>query len=34
MFRFKTAYAPEPKDREDVRALAAQFGFPVPESHR
>ncbi|GLF99742.1 nucleotidyltransferase domain-containing protein [Streptomyces yaizuensis] len=34
MFAFKTAYPPREKDRADVRALAAAYGFTVPESHR
>ncbi|RMI34161.1 nucleotidyltransferase domain-containing protein [Nocardia stercoris] len=34
MFRFKTSYPPEDKDRHDVAALAAAFGFPLPEPYR
>ncbi|WP_433561889.1 nucleotidyltransferase domain-containing protein [Nocardia sp. CA-151230] len=34
MFTFKTAYPPASKDRADVRALAAKFGFAIPDSHR
>ncbi|MGW5107870.1 nucleotidyltransferase domain-containing protein [Nocardia sp. NPDC004123] len=34
MFTFKTAYPPAPKDRADVQALAAKFGFAIPDSHR
>lgn len=34
MFRFKTAYAPAPKDILDVHALADKFGYAVPTSHR
>jgi lincosamide nucleotidyltransferase A/C/D/E len=34
MFRFKTAYPPAPKDRDDVARLARRFGFAIPESHR
>jgi lincosamide nucleotidyltransferase A/C/D/E len=33
MFRFKTAYPPAAKDREDVARLAARFGFALPPSH-
>ncbi|MFE3023663.1 nucleotidyltransferase domain-containing protein [Nocardia tengchongensis] len=34
MFTFKTAYPPAAKDRADARALAAGFGFALPDSHR
>ena len=34
MFRFKTAYAPTPKDIADVTALAQRFGFAIPDTHR
>lgn len=34
MFRFKTAYTPEDKDLEDVRALGERYGFEVPATHR
>jgi len=34
MFRFKTAYAPQPKDLQDVHALAQKYGFEIPASHR
>ena len=34
MFEFKTAYEPQDKDLEDVRALHDAFGFEVPSSHR
>jgi lincosamide nucleotidyltransferase A/C/D/E len=34
MLRFKTAYPPAAKDRADVQALCAAFGFPLPASHR
>jgi lincosamide nucleotidyltransferase A/C/D/E len=33
MFRFKTAYSPAAKDREDVMRLARRFGFVVPPTH-
>ena len=34
LFRFKTEYAPRPKDLIDVRALADAYGFDVPATHR
>lgn len=33
LLRFKTSYAPQEKDRIDVRALCDRFGWPVPPSH-
>ncbi|OPG11236.1 nucleotidyltransferase domain-containing protein [Microbispora sp. GKU 823] len=33
MFAFKTAYAPEEKDRKDVHALGEKFGFEIPPTH-
>lgn len=34
MFQFKTAYPPAAKDRIDVRAMSARFGFALPPAHR
>jgi lincosamide nucleotidyltransferase A/C/D/E len=34
MFRFKTAYAPAPKDLVDVHALAGKYGYELPPTHR
>jgi lincosamide nucleotidyltransferase A/C/D/E len=34
LFHFKLSYPPRDKDREDVAALAALLGAPIPESHR
>ncbi|WP_344487749.1 nucleotidyltransferase domain-containing protein [Nonomuraea monospora] len=34
MFRFKTAYPPQDKDLEDVRALGEAYGFEIPATHR
>ena len=34
MFRFKTGYAPRPRDLADVRALADKFGYEVPPTHQ
>ena len=33
MFRFKTGYKPKVKDIQDARALAAKFGFELPEGY-
>ena len=34
MFRFKTEYAPAPKDIIDVYALADKYGYEIPITHR
>ncbi len=34
MFQFKTAYPPAAKDRLDVQAMSARFGFELPASYR
>ncbi len=34
MFRFKTSYEPKEKDRSDVRALSAKFGFDLPAAYK
>ena len=34
MFRFKTGYAPAPKDIVDVYALAEKYGYEIPRTHR
>lgn len=34
MFQFKTAYPPAPKDRLDVQAMSARFGFELPPAYR
>jgi len=34
MFKFKTSYIPQEKDRRDVHALGKKFGFEVPAIHR
>ncbi|HWB38858.1 MAG TPA: hypothetical protein VG604_01305 [Candidatus Saccharimonadales bacterium] len=34
MFKFKTAYPPADKDKQDVQRLAAKFGFKIPASHQ
>lgn len=34
MFKFKTGYAPAPKDIIDVEALAEKYGYRIPETHR
>lgn len=34
MFRFKTAYAPAPKDLLDIQSLVDTFGFELPPTHR
>ena len=33
MFRFKTGYAPAPKDIIDVHALADKYGYKIPGTH-
>jgi lincosamide nucleotidyltransferase A/C/D/E len=34
IFKFKTSYLPQEKDRQDVHHLAAAYGFAIPETHR
>ena len=34
LFRFKTSYPPQEKDRIDVRALCERFGWPVPSPYQ
>jgi len=34
MFKFKTAYPPKQKDLQDVKALADEFGFEIPATHK
>lgn len=33
MFRFKTAFEPAAKDRQDVASLAAQYAWEIPRNH-
>ena len=34
LLQFKTSYPPRPKDREDIAALCALLGRPVPDAYK